>query len=145
MSLFLDTGVIVAAVNLRDANHRPASMLLRGAASGRFGEVITSDYVFDEAVTLAFVRTRRADLAIRVGELILGTGAPGRLMGMAYVSPRMFLRAWARFQRLASRGLSFTDCTSLEIIESMAIDEIASFDRDFDGLIARRPGVEDSD
>ena len=138
MSLFLDTGVIVAALNPRDANHPPASRILREAGSGRFGDVLTSDYVFDEAVTLAFARTRREDVAVRVGELILGTGAPGRVMGLAYVSPRALLRAWARFQRLAARGLSFTDCTSLEIIESMGIDEIASFDRDFEGLVPRR-------
>jgi len=144
VSLFLDTGVIVAAANPRDANHRTAARLLRAAGTGRFGDVLTSDYVFDEAVTLALARTRRADLAIRVGEMILGTGTPGRLMGMAFISPRALLRAWARFQRLASRGLSFTDCTSLEIIESMGIDEIASFDRDFEGLVARRTG-EDSD
>lgn len=142
MSLFLDTGVIVASANPRDVNHRAASLLLRAAGTGRFGEVFSSDYIFDEAVTLALVRTRRADLAIRVGELILGTGTPGRLMGLAYISPRALLRAWARFQRLASRGLSLTDCTSLEIIESLRIDEIASFDRDFDGLVARRAGVD---
>jgi predicted nucleic acid-binding protein len=142
MSLFLDTGVLVATANPRDANHRTASRLLRTAGTGRFGDILTSDYIFDESVTLAFARTRRADLAIRVGELILGTGDSGRVMGMAFVSPRALLRAWARFQRLAPRGLSFTDCTSLEVIESMGIDEIASFDRDFDGLVPRRAGVE---
>ena len=144
MSLFLDTGVIVAAMNPRDSNHGEASRLLRAAGEGRFGDVLTSDFVFDEAVTLALARTRRPELATHVGEMILGTGAAGRLMGVAYVSPRIFLRAWAMFQRLASRGLSFTDCTSLVIIQSLGIEEIASFDKGFDGLVTRR-GAGDSD
>src|SRR5206468_3334434 len=41
-----------------------------------------------------------------VGSLILATGPLGRLTGLAYVSPRLFLRASALFSRLASRGLS---------------------------------------
>lgn len=139
MSIFLDTGVLVAFENRRDAHHATAKEILGGAAAGDLGAVYTSDYVFDEAVTLALARTRRAETATRVGELILGTGPLGRVMGLAYVTPRLFLRAWARFGRLAPRGLSFTDCTSLEIIQSLGISEVASFDEDFDGLVPRRP------
>jgi len=142
MSLFLDTGVIVASANPRDQHHEAASRLLQMAGTGRFGDLITSDYVFDEAVTLAYARTGRTDLAVRVGDLILGTGPAGRLMGIAYVTPQALLRAWARFQRLATRGMSFTDCTSLEIIGTMGLDEIASFDHGFEGLVPRRTGAD---
>ena len=142
MSLFLDTGVIVGAANPRDANHAAASRLLAAIGTGQFGDVVTSDYVFDEAVTLAFARTQRAEITVRVGELILGTGSAGRIMGIAYVSPQVFLRAWARFQRLAQRGLSFTDCTSLELVDGLHFDEIASFDHGFDGLVPRRADVD---
>ncbi len=138
MSVFVDTGVFVAFENTADPNHETARQLLRAAASRRFGDVFTSDYVLDEAVTLALARTRRAELALSVGNLILGTGPLGRLAGLAYVSPRVFLRSWSRFARLAVRGLSFTDCTSLELMRAIGIDEIASFDRDFDGLAVRR-------
>ena len=138
MSLFIDTGVIVAFENPRDSNHAAAVRILEATARGTFGPALTSDYVFDEAVTLALARTKKASLAIRVGNLILGLGPEGPVMGLAPVSPRQFLRAWALFSRLAERGLSFTDCTSIELARSMRLDEIASFDRDFDGLLARR-------
>lgn len=101
-----------------------------------------SDFVFDEAVTLALARTRQPGVANQVGELVLGTGPMGRIMGLAYVTPRQFLRAWAAFGRLAPRGLSFTDCTSVGIMQSLAIPEIASFDSDFDGLVSRRSSAE---
>ncbi len=138
MSIFLDTGLFLAYENPRDANHRAAVGIVEGAADGTWGEVFTSDYVFDEAVTLALRRTRRADLALRVGRLILGTGPLGRMTGLVYVSPEVFLRAWQRFSRWAVRGLSFTDCTTLELMANLRVAEVASFDRDFDGIVTRR-------
>lgn len=142
MSVFLDTGIVVGAANPRDANHAAASRLLAAIGAGQLGDAVTSDYVFDEAVTLTYARTQRAEIALRVGELILGTGSAGRIMGIAYVSPQVFLRAWARFQRLAERGLSFTDYTSLELVDGLRLDEIASFDHGFDGLAPRRADVD---
>ena len=144
MSLFLDTGILVAFENPRDPNHAAAVRILDAATRGVFGHVLTSDYVFDEAVTVTLARTRKASLALRIGSLILGTEPAGRVVDLAYVSPRHFLRAWALFLRLAQRGLSFTDCTSIELVKSMRIDEIASFDRDFDGLVMRRSDVDSS-
>ena len=138
MSLFVDTGVVVAFENPRDLNHAAAVRILEAAARGVFGQVLTSDYVMDEAVTLALARTKKPSLAIRIGNLILGAGPEGPIMDLVYVSPRQFLRAWGLFSRLAERGLSFTDCTSIELTRSIHLDEIASFDRDFDGLLARR-------
>lgn len=138
MSLFLDTGVIVAFLNERDALHGTALDVLEKAVRGEWGRVVTSDFVFDESVTLTLARTRSPEAAIRVGELILGTGPEGRFVDLAYVSPRAFLRAWVLFSRFASRGLSFTDCTSVELVRALEIDAIASFDSDFDGLIPRR-------
>jgi len=138
MSIFVDTGLFVAFENSADPRHEAARRLLRAVASGRFGNAFTSDFIMDEAVTLALARTRRTEIAVNVGSLILGTGPLGRIAGLAYVSPRVFLRSWSRFGRLAARGLSFTDCTSLELMRTMGIAEIASFDGDFDGLAVRR-------
>jgi len=142
VSLFLDTGILVAFLNPLDARHRTARALLDKAMRGEWGRVVTSDFVFDESVTLALARTRRPEAAVRMGDLILGTGPGGRFVDLAYVSPRAFLRAWALFTRLATRGLSFTDCTSLELMRSLDIDAIASFDSDFDGLVPRRSTAE---
>ncbi|MGQ0797644.1 MAG: type II toxin-antitoxin system VapC family toxin [Methanobacteriota archaeon] len=144
MSIFVDTGVLVAFVNAADAHHDEAIDILGAIGRRRWGNAFTSDYVMDEAVTLAFRRTKRPDLAVHLGRLILGTAKPGRLLGILYVTPRLFLRSWARFTRLAARGLSFTDCTSLEFIRVEGLGSIASFDRDFDGFVPRISGAEDA-
>jgi predicted nucleic acid-binding protein len=38
---------------------------------------------------------------------------------------------------LGERLLSFTDCTSLALMEKHGIESIASFDSSFDGLVKR--------
>ena len=57
MSIFLDTGVFVAFHSQRDDNHQRAKELIMGVVGDEFGAAYTSDYVFDEAVTRALMRT----------------------------------------------------------------------------------------
>ena len=65
MSVFLDTGVIVAFDNPSDRNHETAVRILETAAAGPWGDVVTSDFIFDEAVTLTLTGTRRPEVARR--------------------------------------------------------------------------------
>ncbi len=143
MSVFVDTGVLVAFANSRDDRHQDATRILDAARGRRWGRIITSDYILDEAVTLLLARTKRPERAVRLGQFILGTGDGDRVMDLAFVDPRSFLRAWVLFARMASRGLSFTDCTSLELMRALRIDRIASFDRGFDGIVPRMSSVEE--
>lgn len=133
MSVFIDTGVFVAARNMRDINHKRAVKLLEKAIKGEYGEIFTSDYVFDEAVTVALVRTGRPNIAARTGQLILVM--PG--IRMVFVDEELFKDAWARFMRLAAKGLSFTDCVTLAVMDRYKIDYLLSFDKGFDGLVRR--------
>jgi len=66
--------------------------------------------------------------------LILGDDLP-RFLEIIFVDRVIFNKAWKYFQRY--KELSFTDCTSLALIEEYEIDYIASFDSDFDGIVAR--------
>jgi len=134
MSVFVDTNVFVAVRNADDINHERAVKLMADALKGAYGRVFTSeDYILDEAVTLALVRTRRPELAIDVGKFILASPR----ITLLIVSADMVGRAWERFQELAARGLSFTDCTTLVLMEQYGIDYLLSFDRHFDGLARR--------
>jgi len=134
MSIFVDTNIFVAARNKRDINHQRAVELLEMALRGRYGRAFTSDYVFDEAVTVALKRTGRADIAIRTGQLILISSPRIALLN---VDDEVFKSAWEKFQKLAERGLSFTDCTILALMERHGIDYLMSFDEQFDGLVKR--------
>jgi uncharacterized protein len=132
--IFIDTGLFVAIHNVRDADHERAIEIIRDIARGDHGRAITTDYIFDEAVTTALVRTKRLQYATQLGEMILGLTAK-RMIGMERVDESIFGTAWALFQRHGESGLSFTDCTSLAAISKYRIGNIASFDSHFAGLV----------
>ncbi|MEM2959016.1 MAG: type II toxin-antitoxin system VapC family toxin [Candidatus Jordarchaeaceae archaeon] len=137
MSTFIDSGIFVAFHNLRDENHDRALNLIRKAASGEFGIVYTSDYVFDESVTTALIRTNNPSIAQSLGEMILGGPKTPTFIIMLKVDSEIFKKSWELFVKYAEKGLSFTDCTSIMLIKSRGIDSIISFDSDFDGLVPR--------
>ena len=131
MSVFIDTCVFVAARNRSDVNHKRAVELLREALQGRYGSMYTSGYVFDEAVTVALVRTGRPEVAVDVGNFILSS----RRLKILYVDRPVFVEAWRVFKRYAGRGLSFTDATSIALMRRYRIDYMMSFDKHFDGIV----------
>ena len=133
MSVFVDTGIFVAAINIADENHGRAKELMERAMKGEFGAIYTSDYVVDEAVTATLARTKKFGAAVEVGEYILGSPRIKKLR----VSGDVFDAAWERFKSLGKRPISFTDCTSLALMEKSGIERIASFDSGFDGLVER--------
>lgn len=131
--MFIDTGVFVAANNKSDNNHLRATELMKQALEGKFGEIFTSDYIIDEAITTALVRTRDHRIASSTGSFIIESPRIRKI----YTDVGDFETAWAKFQRLGRKPLSFTDCVSLSHIEKKKIERIMSFDSDFDGLVAR--------
>ena len=133
VAVFIDTGIFVAVRNKKDRNHRRATELMRRALVAEFGIIHTSDYVIDEAVTTALARTRNHQIAVNTGKYILDSPRIERLS----VSQEDFALAWAKFQSVRDRLLSFTDCTSLALMERHGIKRILSFDSHFDGLAER--------
>lgn len=136
MSVFIDSGIFTAFHNTRDSNNGRAVELMREIVSGGLGSAYTSDYIFDEAVTLALTRTRRPEIALSVGRMILGEHTKPFLVVLR-VKGEAFREAWGLFPRYAERGLSFTDCTSIALVRMRNIKSIISFDADFDGIIPR--------
>ena len=133
MAVFIDTGVFVALRNADDEFHGRSIELMKQALKGGFGRIVTSDYVVDEAITTALVRTKRHDLAVDLGEYILESPRITKLP----VDEDIFKKAWQKFKLLKDKPLSFTDCTSLTIIEKKGIKHIMSFDSGFDGVVPR--------
>jgi len=133
MTIFVDTSVFVAVRNAKDRNHERAKELMRRALMAEFGIIHTSDYVIDETVTTALARTRNHQMAVNTGRYILDSERIEKLP----VTRDDFEAAWRRFQATKDKFLSFTDCTSLAIMESRKIERILSFDSNFDGLTQR--------
>jgi len=133
MAVFIDTSIFVAARNKRDRNHQRARELMKRALTAEFGVIHTSDYVIDEAVTTALARTHNHQIAVNAGRYILDSERIEKLA----ISGEDFKLAWSKFQTIEDRFLSFTDCTSLALMERRGIERIMSFDSHFDGLAQR--------
>ncbi|MBS7622328.1 type II toxin-antitoxin system VapC family toxin [Candidatus Bathyarchaeota archaeon] len=133
MAVFVDTSIFVAVRNKRDRNHQKARELMKHALTAEFGVIHTSDYVVDEAVTTALARTRNHQIAVNTGRYILDSE---RIEKHA-ISREDFNLAWSKFKTVKDRFLSFTDCTSLALMERRGIERIMSFDSNFDGLAER--------
>lgn len=134
MAIFVDTCIFVAARNADDRRHERGSNLMEKALQGEFGTVYTSDYVVDEAITLALIRTKDSELAIDVGKFAISSPR----IRILQVTRKGFHGTWEKFKSLREERLSFTDCSTLWLIEENRIGEVMSFDSDFDGLVRRR-------
>lgn len=133
MAVFIDTGIFVAARNKRDMNHRRAVNLLKEALKGSYEAMYTSDYIFNEAVTVALMRTRNPKIAIDIGNFILSS----KRLQIINIDRAIFNEAWNIFIKYAGRKISFTDATSIAIMKRHNIDYIISFDKHFDGIVSR--------
>jgi hypothetical protein len=133
MAIFIDTGIFVALRNADDELHARSEELMRNALKGGFGRICTSDYVVDEAITTALMRTKRHDLAIDLGTYIIESPRITRL----WIAEDSFEMAWEKFKAFSDKPLSFTDCASLALMEKNHIKQIMSFDSGFDGLVQR--------
>ena len=133
LAIFVDTNVFVALRNADDELHERSKKLMRRALKAEFGRIYTSDYVIDEAITVAFVRTKRIDLAVDIGKYIIDSPRIIKL----WTTKDVFNHAWQIFQNLKNKFLSFTDCITLAHIQKNKINQILSFDSNFDGLVQR--------
>ena len=136
MSLFLDTGVVVAAHNVRDANHARALEIMREVRTGEHGTAYSSDFVLDEAVTLALVRTRSREIALDVGRFLLPERPAQGMVALLHVDEATVRRAWVSFVNRET-SLSFTDWTIVELVRALRIDRVASFDTALDAWVSR--------
>lgn len=126
--LFVDTGVWYAHANAGDPEHRAVSELLESFE----GRLVTSNFVFDETVTLSLGRLGHAAAAL-VGESLLDPD----LTDLVRVTPEDEQRAWALFLDRPDKGYSFTDCTSFVLLRRLGLTRAAALDDDF-----RREGFE---
>jgi len=126
MAVFLDTGAFMAYRNEKDAHHEKADGIVRGALKGKFRKIYTSDFVYDEAMTLALVRTGRKEVALDISEVILSPR-----IDMVFVDDLVLKDAQELFFRYFDRGVSFTDATTMALMEDLGIRDIITFDAHF--------------
>jgi predicted nucleic acid-binding protein len=123
--IILDTSFIVAFYNTRDENHEKAVKLMEDITKGKYGNLYVTDYIFDESVTVIFIRLKSLSKTIKIGEVIR------KSVEMLEVERRVFEDAWKLFKTQRKTVFSFTDCTTLSIMRKRNIKNIATFDKDF--------------
>ena len=131
MSVFIDSGIFFGAYSKDDEHHNEAIKLLEQALGGDFGTVFTSDYIFDETVTLVMVKSKDVSVAICIGEAIL---ASDRIKVLP-VKSDIFDEAWQIFGQYGDKHFTFTDCTSIALIKKYKIDSVLSLDAEFNGVL----------
>ena len=137
MAVIVDTNVLVGSWLTDDPLHASAGAALRKAARGAWGTLLVSDYVVDEAITLARQRSHRHSVADGLAAYLLGEPPHTRSFALARVGEEEFHLARAIFHEHPDRLLSFTDCTIIALVQRMRLQGVLSFDRGFDGIVPR--------
>jgi len=137
VSVFVDTGVFYAQHDESSNRHDTAQQALEATATGRFGQPLTSDYIVDETVTLTLSRFNDPETALPVGQRIVGTEDCPSPVELLFVGPDRFHQAIDLVAQYSDQRLSFTDATTVTLVDEHDIDYVLSFDSDFDGIVDR--------
>ncbi len=120
--IFVDTGGWFAAYMPSDPDYRAAKAWF---VANRV-QLVTTDYVIDELLTLARARgeSRRG--------IVLGTRLiAGDLCKIEFVRPDDFAMAWDLFVRFDDKAWSFTDCVSRVVMDRLGIKVAFALDAHF--------------
>lgn len=139
MSLFLDTNVLFAFLNVDDDHHEQAAGLMPEIWKGTYGTPFVSTWVCDELLTLIRMRLRSHVVEMMANELLLGPEPELFGLRILPVGPERLSRVWATFNRYRDRKLSATDASHLVLMEEHGIDALATFERGFDGIVSVVP------
>lgn len=120
--ILVDTGAWFALSVPTDPDHRAATNFARTNRD----VLVTTDYIVDELLTLFRVR-REPNRAIAWLDGILLAGR----CNFVRIDPVDFQRAVDVYRAFADKNWSFTDCTSLAVMERLNIDKAFAFDEHF--------------
>ncbi len=119
---FVDTGAWYALVDAADPDHERTVACVHEYR----GRLVTSNYVFDETLTL--VRYKLGwQVAQQLGEQLRG----GRLTRIERISVKDEEAAWSIFSRFSDKSFGFTDCTSFTLVRRIGLPLCIAIDEDF--------------
>ncbi len=123
--MFLDSSFVIASKIEDDEHHTKAIKFLYELIKKNDIELIISDYVFDEIMTVIFVKTKDLSVAIDLGSVLKSA------VRILRIDEDIFEKTWEIFKNQKGTRLSFTDCSTLALMENERIKNIATFDKDF--------------
>ncbi|MEK6942996.1 MAG: PIN domain-containing protein [Nanoarchaeota archaeon] len=126
MAIFLDASYILALYNEDDVHHKRAVALSEVINSNEYGQAIISDYIFDEAVSVALRKIGKQEAQL-LGKQIIDS------LFIVHADKHLFDTALKIFNS-SKDPFSFTDCMSQAIMDLAQIRFIATFDKLFEKL-----------
>ena len=126
LAIFLDASYFLALYNSDDVHHKRALLIAEKIDSNEYGQVITSDDVFDEVVSVALRKFGKEKAQI-FGKQVLNS------ILIVHGDKHLFNAAFDIFNA-SKAAFSFTDCTSQAIMGMAQIQNIATFDKLFEKL-----------
>lgn len=123
--ILLDTSFIVAYYNTRDENHGKAIELMKELEEGKYGDLCITDYIFDECMTVIFIRLKNLEKTIEIGNTLR------KLTRMLRIENDIFEDSWNFFKNQKETAFSFTDCTTVSLMKKENTINITTFDEDF--------------
>ncbi|MHB8603157.1 MAG: type II toxin-antitoxin system VapC family toxin [Nitrosotalea sp.] len=118
--IILDTSFIISYFNTRDQNHSKAAKMMKQMHE----PFCLTDYIFGETATVSLIRLKSIEKAAKIGEIL-------KSLLIIDVEKSSFDKAWNLFCKQKDTALSFTDCTTISIMQENYIEKIATFDEDF--------------
>ncbi|MCZ7649399.1 MAG: PIN domain-containing protein [Planctomycetota bacterium] len=118
----MDTSAWIAYANRGEQDHGSVSKALESWK----GRLLTTNFVFDEAVTLLGYSFRH-DVAVCMGQTLLDSS----VVNLLRVSLEDERAAWELFRQREDKSYSFTDCTSFVLMRRLGIREAVTLDEDF--------------
>ncbi len=128
--LFIDTWGWLALRDQREAAHDEASRFYEDFRRGS-GAVYTTDYVLDETITLLFRRLpfSLADASLKKIE----SAAEAGYLQVERIIPARFEKATNLRRKYQDKpNISFTDFTSMVVMEELSIQDVLSEDAHFE-------------
>lgn len=124
--IFVDTGAWIALLDERDRFHLRAREFQRELSRGKYGRLITTDFVLAEAVTYLRLRAP-GELAREFRRAV----AESESVQIVWTAPDRFWEAWLRLETRKDKRWSLTDCLSFVTMEALKIRSAFGFDTDF--------------
>ncbi len=125
MKLFVDTSAWIALNDKNDQYHQKAAAKGLEIKKQKI-EMITSEYIIDESITLIRYRvSHRA--AVVFGDSLLSSG----IVNIVNITDADRFKAWEIFKKYDDKELSFTDCTSFVLMKNLGISKAFAFDDHF--------------
>jgi predicted nucleic acid-binding protein len=133
--IILDSGFLYAYINKDDPRHTLTAKLMKKTLKGEYGKLILTNYIIDEALTLARVRTGRCECGEAIQSFQKTKKDNSELFFIIIINKKIIDLTEEYYKTYCEQGLSFTDCSILACMKEYEIDYLASYDKGFKGKV----------